>query len=86
MTWLREKWQWLVAGLGVVVGAVLFVVTFGRHKPKKPVPARPETPDVELPEPADVNTTPADDYEADKIEPTGDADELVDSINRRHGR
>ena len=87
MTWLKDKWMWIVAGLGFVVGAVLFIVTFGRVKPKKPVvPPRPDTPDVKIPEPVIVDTRPSDDYEAEKVEPKADvtADELVDSINSRH--
>jgi hypothetical protein len=87
VTWLREKWAWIVAGLGLVVGAVLFILTFGRVRPKPPkIPDRPETPDVPLPPRADVDTTPADDYNEVKTEPEATtADDLVDAINRRHG-
>jgi hypothetical protein len=79
--WIKKWWVWLLGGLAAVGGLAVAVLIPGRVKPK--LPSRPATPDVELPEPAIVDTKPADDYEAEKVKPNGSG--LVDRINRRHG-
>jgi hypothetical protein len=82
IAWLKKWWAWLVGGLVAVGGLVVAILTFWR--PRKPeLPPRPDTPDVELPKPTVVDTTPADDYVEEKVEPK--TDDLVDRINRRHG-
>jgi len=80
--WLKKSWGWLVAAAAALVAIVIFVLSFGRVKPK-PIEV-PKLPAVKIPTPPPVNTTPADDYAHDKTPPKTDGDEVADDINRRY--
>ena len=87
MTWLKKWWGWLVGGLAAIIGLAVAIMTLGGVRPKPPpaVPKRPELPDVEIPDPEPLDTTPADDYHEHKVEPiVGDGDRVIDDLNRRH--
>ena len=82
MAWLKRRWMWLLAALAAVAALVVTIVT--RRPRPKPVPRRPDTPDVDIPDAPPLDTTPSDDYEAQKVEPKVDGDEVMDDINRRY--
>lgn len=82
IAWLKKWWAWLLGGLAAVGGLVIAILTLGRVRPKpKPLPKRPETPDVDIPVAPPIDTTPADDYEAEK---TTKVDDVAESINDRY--
>ena len=82
IAWLKKWWAWLAGGLVAIGGLVVAILTLGRVRPKpRPVPKRPETPDVEIPEAPDLDTKPADDYETEKVT---EVDDVAESINDRY--
>ena len=81
--WLKKSWGWLVAAAAAIVGAIIFVLSFGRVKPRPRIEV-PKLPEVKIPTPPPVNTTPADDYQRDKTPPKTNGDDVADDINRRY--
>lgn len=83
--WLKRYWGYLVAAIAAVFGIVIAILTFGQVRPKPPVvPKRPGLPDIEIPDPPPLDTSPSDDYQAEKEKPKADGDEVIDDINRRY--
>jgi hypothetical protein len=79
--WLKKYWGLLVGGLAVIFGLIVAILVPWRPRPKPP--ARPTTPEVVIPKPDPINTTPADDYDKTKTKPA-DVDDVADSINGRY--
>jgi len=80
--WLKRYWGLLVGGLAVIFGLIVAILVSWRPRPPK-VPERPSTPEVVIPKPDPINTTPADDYNRTKTKPT-DVDDVATSINGRY--
>ncbi len=81
--WYKRAWVWIVGALALIAGIVIWLLTLGRVRlGDRKTPVAPKLPDVSVPKPVDLNTTPADDYEAEKVEPAKGG--LVDSINERY--
>jgi hypothetical protein len=82
MVWLKKYWGYLVAALAAVVGIIIAIITLGGARPKPPpVPKRPKTPRVKIPEARVVKTDVVEDYEKEKVEAV---DDVVNSINSRY--
>lgn len=82
MTWLRKYWGLLAAAATTIVGAVIAIFTLGRVLPKPPpMPERPETPDVRIPNDPPPTTTAADEYAKDK---TTGVDDVAAAIDERY--
>jgi hypothetical protein len=83
MIWIKERWYWLLAGLGAVMAFVAAVV-FNRRGGQVVTPERPVLPDIVVGDKPAVNTNPADDY-AEKAKDVDDQfRDRVSDANKRY--
>lgn len=83
LNWIKERWYWLLAGLGAVLAFVVAVV-FNRRGGQFVTPPRPVLPDIVVGDKPAVNTEPASDYAEKAKVVDAEVRDRISDANKRY--